>query len=229
MQLKNNVVAITGGSKGLGKALAREFVDAEAKVVIMSRKSVELQKAAQEIGAVAKPLDVTKKDHVAKIVEEIVSEFGRIDMWVNNAGVWSPLINIEGTDIEKAHEIMEVNLFGTIYGVQAVLPYMKKENRGTILNILSSRALTGKAGSSIYCASKFAEVGFIRCLEAELKPTAIKVLNVYPGGMKTNLFDEGPPPAFAEYMSAESVAEKIRANLELIDPEVELIIKRPGA
>ncbi|OGF80585.1 hypothetical protein A2W48_00555 [Candidatus Giovannonibacteria bacterium RIFCSPHIGHO2_12_44_12] len=121
--------------------------------------------------------------------------------------------------------MMEVNLFGVIYGSKATLTQMRKQPSGVIINILSTSALTGRAFSSAYCASKYAVAGFTKSLRQESGPD-ISVIEIYPGGMKTNLFDEDKPEDFDSYMDPNYVAEIIVENFKKAIPKNELIIKR---
>ncbi|MFA6520190.1 MAG: SDR family oxidoreductase [Candidatus Paceibacterota bacterium] len=226
MNLKNKVVVITGSTKGLGKALASAFLDEKVKVIINARSKKELQKVGKEIGAVGYPGDVTKEKDMKKLADFVVKKFKRIDVWVNNAGIWLPHKPIEKTDWKKAHDLMEVNLFGTVYGSKVALTQMRKQNFGFIVNIISTSGLNGKINETAYCASKFAVSGFTKSLMKEVSGEKIKVLEVYPGGMKTNLFDESRPKNYNEFMDPNFVAQKIIQNLKLSKPREGIIIKR---
>ena len=105
---------------------------------------------------------------------------------------------------------------------------MKKQGSGMIVNIVSSSALSGRPLSSAYAASKWAARGFTDSLREEVKGTPLKVVGVYPGGMKTHLFDENPPEDYKEYMEASDVAQKIVDNLDQESPQEEQIIRRPA-
>jgi NAD(P)-dependent dehydrogenase (short-subunit alcohol dehydrogenase family) len=223
MDLKNKVVVITGGSKGLGKALALRFLSDGSKVVICSKEG-EFQDL--ENGIVGIKADVTKENEIQALAEKVVSDFSKIDIWVNNAGIWLPHKPIEETDWKRAHDLMEVNLFGMVYGSKVALAQMRNQDFGLIVNIISTSGLDGKINETAYCASKFAARGFTQSLIKEVDGKKIKVLGVYPGGMRTNLFDESKPENYTEFMDPNFVAEKIVGNLKLEKPEEELIIKR---
>ena len=228
MNLNQAIVVITGGSRGLGRALAERFIGAGAIVFISSKDKAELEKIAVEIGAQAIAFDVRNETEVIKAGQTVVGSHGKIDIWINNAGVWLPHAPIEKMDMNRVHDMVEVNLFGTIYGSKFALQQMRRQGSGVIVNILSTSALTGRAYSSGYCASKYAAVGFTNTLRLEAEPDHIKVISVYPGGMKTNLFDEAKPENYGEFMKTEDVAEKIVGNLEQDNPDDEQIIKRPS-
>ncbi|MFA6459005.1 MAG: SDR family oxidoreductase [Candidatus Paceibacterota bacterium] len=226
--MKNKVVVITGSSRGLGRSMARLVAEQGARVVVSSRDKAELEKTALEIGATAIVADVTKEQDLINLAREAASLTGGIDIWINNAGVWHPRMPIEKADMVRAHQLMEVNLFGTMYGARAVLLYMKKAGKGTIVNIISTAALAGRPNSAVYASSKYAARGFTDSLREEVKDFGITVIGVYPGGMKTDLFNEERPPEYDLFLDPDETAEKIIANLASSEPVTELVIKRPG-
>jgi short-subunit dehydrogenase len=229
MRLKDKIVVITGGSKGLGKALAKTFVQEECKVVISSRTKAELEETASEIGAIAVCADSREEKQVAKLAEEVVKKFGKIDIWVNNAGVRIPHSKIEEINWQRAHDMFEVNFFGTAYGSSAALRQMKIQRHGMIINILSTSALEGRPNSSAYVGSKHAAKGFTESLRNEVREFGISVISVYPGGMKTDFFREQLPADIDQYMDPKSVAHKIVENIKREKPDEELFIRRPKA
>ena len=223
MDLKNKIVVITGGSKGLGQALALCFLKNGSKVVVCSREG-EFENS--DNGIIGIKADVTKEPEMEALAKKVSNDFGKIDIWVNNAGIWLPHKPIEKTDWERAHDLIEVNLFGMVYGSKAALAQMRKQNFGVIVNIISTSGLDGKRNETAYCASKFAATGFTKSLIKEVDEKKIKILGVYPGGMQTNLFDESKPQNYIEFMDPNFVAEKIINNLLKKKPVEELIIKR---
>lgn len=228
--MKNKTIVITGASKGLGASLAELLVVRGAKAVISARDAESLNEVATKTGAVACVADVTKPEDMIKLAEFAEKTYGPIDIWINNAGIWLPKTSFEDIDMARAHNLIEVNLFGTMYGCRAVIGGMKKRGQGMIVNIVSTSALSGRPGQTAYSSSKYAARGFTDSLREELKEegSPIKVIGVYPGGIKTHLFDERPPAEIADFMTPESVAEKIITNLELDQPEMEQVIRRPG-
>ena len=226
MDLKNKVVVITGSTQGLGKALASLLLKEQAKVIINSRLEKEVGEVSKEIGAIGCSGDVTKEDDMQKLADFAVEKFGKIDIWINNAGIWLPHKPIEETDWKRAHDLIEVNLFGTVYGSKVALAQMRKQGFGFIVNIISTSGLNGKMNETAYCSSKFAVSGFTRSLMKEVDQNKIKVIGVYPGGMQTNLFNEKKPENYSDFMEPNFVAEKIIQNLKLEKPEEEIIIKR---
>lgn len=225
MELKNKVVVITGGTKGLGRELAFSFLNNEAKVVVCSRNIDEIKEINNEgiLGVVA---DVTKEDEMNNLLLVAKEKFGQVDIWVNNAGIWLPHLPVEEVDWKRAHDLIEVNLFGTIYGSKAALSQMRKQDSGMIINILSTSALEGKINETAYCASKFAAKGFTESLRKEVEKENIKIISIYPGGTKTNLFDEKKPENYSIYMDPKYVIGLIVENLKKDNPDEELIIRR---
>jgi len=224
MNLKDKIVVITGGSKGLGKTIALSFLENEAKVIVCSREENRPTDLDEKILWVK--ADVTKEEELQKLADFVVEKFSKLDIWINNAGIWLPHMPIEKTDWKRAHDLLEVNLFGTVYGSKTALAQMRKQNSGLIINILSTSALDGKINETAYCSSKFAAMGFTKSLKKEVDGKNIKVFAVYPGGMRTNLFDEKKPENYGEFMNPDDVANKIVENLQKETPEEELIIKR---
>ncbi len=226
MDLKEKIVVITGSTSGLGKALAEAFNREGAKVIVSSRNEDETNAIAAAMDAFGVPADVTKEEDVKKLVDETVEKFRRIDIWINNAGIWIPHGPIEDLDMARVRQMFEVNLFGTMNGTKAVLPLMRKQNSGIVINILSTSALSGRAGSSAYCASKYGAAGFTKSLQAEIQGSGVRAIAVYPGGMQTHLFDEKKPGDIDQYMQPSFVAGKILENLKADGLQEEIIIKR---
>jgi len=228
MTLSNKIIVITGASKGLGQALALALAKEKAKLVLSSHAKKELAKVSQQTGALAMSADVTKESQVKALAKKAVKKFGRLDIWINNAGIWLPQAPVEKLNTQRVKKMVEVNLFGTIYGSKAALIQMKKQKSGgTIINILSTSALNGRAGSSGYCASKYGATGFTNSLRLETAATPVRVISVYPGGMQTHFFDEKKPADYHQYMIPTFVAGKIVENLKKSKPKEELMIKRP--
>jgi short-subunit dehydrogenase len=224
MNLENKVIVITGGTKGLGKAMALALLKNNARVVVCAKTKKDFKNL--ETGIIGVKADVTKEKDLKKLLDFVVKKFGQIDIWINNAGIWLPHLPIEETNWKRAHDLMEVNLFGMAYGSKIALSEMRKQNFGYIVNIISTSGLDGKINETAYCASKFAASGFTKSLMKEVDGKNIKVLGVYPGGMRTNLFDEKIPENYNDFMDPKDVADKIIENIKKENPELELIIKR---
>lgn len=228
VSIKNKTVVITGASRGLGKSLAQVLASRGAKLVISGRSVKDLEEVAKDTGAIPFVADITKENDVVNLSQVAIDKFGRIDIWINNAGLWLPKLPAEKTDMKRAHDIMEVNLFGTVYGSREAIKDMKKHGNGMIVNIASTSSLQGRVNQSMYAASKHAVKGFTDSIREELVGNGIMVIGVYPGGIKTDLFNEDKPADFDQFMAPEFVAEKIVTNIEQEKPDLEQVLKRTG-
>lgn len=228
MNLKNKVVVITGASKGLGKSLASILSEEKAKVIINARSKKELAIACKETGAISFIGDVTKENDVKNLANFSIKKYGKIDIWINNAGVVLPHSEIEEINSKLAHHVFEVNFFGTFYGSREAMKIMKKQKYGTIINIISMSGLVGRPLSSIYASSKWAARGFNESLRLALEPKNISVLAVHPGGFKTTIFGKFKPKGYENWMEVSYVAKKIVQNLKREKPKVEIVINKKG-
>src|SRR3989339_250025 len=225
MNLKDKVVVITGGSRGLGRSMAELFIKEGATVVVSSKDKILLDTTAKEIKTYAIYADVTKERDIQKLVDKTIKKFGRIDIWINNAGIVLPHQEIEKIDSKLAHNVFEVNFFGTFYGSREAMKIMKKQKQGTILNIGSMSSLVGRPLSSIYASSKWAVRGFTESLRLALEPENISVIIVHPGGFKTTIFGDFKPVGYDNWMEPSYVAEKIVSNSKSENPKQELVIE----
>ena len=181
------IIVITGGGEGLGKTIAKRLIK-NNKVVIVGIKEEIMKPAAEELGCDYKICDITKVNEVKKTISEIEEEYGKIDVLINNAGIWIQGL-LEDSDDQRAQEVFNVNCLGTIYMTKYALPKMKEVNSGTIINIISTAGVIAKTERSVYNASKWAMTGFTKCMQEELKGTNLRVMGMYPSYMKTTLFE----------------------------------------
>jgi NAD(P)-dependent dehydrogenase (short-subunit alcohol dehydrogenase family) len=228
MHFTDKIVVITGGSKGFGKGLAKAFTEAGAKVVVASHEETALTETAKELRADSFVCDVTSYDHVKALADYAVKQHGRIDVWINNAGVQIAPSAVEDVDLTKLHNLFDINFFGYFYGCKAVLPLLKKQGSGTIIHINSTAGLDGKPGLSAYVSSKFAVKGLTLSLREEVKGTAIQVYGIHPGGIQTEIYKEKYPADFTEYMDVDYAVQKVMENFATEQPEMDLIIRRPA-
>lgn len=230
MNLLDKIVIIVGGSQGFGKALAKGLIAEGAQVTVVGKTQSHVDEAAAELGAKPFVADVRDEKALRAVAEAVIQEFGKIDIWVNSAGVFRKFPKGELLDMERAHEMFDINFFGTVLGSRTALQYMDGQE-GILLNVLSSAALdaTRSIGAKLYAASKWAVRGYVDALRAENIDSTVKVLSLYSGGMKTHLHDEALPEAFPDFMDPEYVVEKVIANLKQSEPEPDLAIKRPKA
>lgn len=226
MNLNNKVVIITGGSKGFGKSLATFLKKENCQVVISSDNSDDLEKVKNEILVDSFLADVTKLDDLLSLGKYANEKYGRIDIWINNAGIQIAPSLIEDVDIVKLKHLFDINFFGYFYGCQIALKCMKAQGNGLIININSSAGLDGKPMISAYSSSKFAIKGLTESIRKEVADH-IDIYAVYPGGMQTEIYQEKYPDDIKEYMQVDDVVSKVIDNLKSDKPNPDLIIKRP--
>ena len=227
MSLKDKVTVITGGSKGFGKALAQAFIKEGAIVTITGNNEQELSATAEVVGAEYLVADAKSYDNTVTVSESVIAKYGHIDIWINNAGIQIAPSNVEDVKVDRLHELIEVNYFGYFYGSKVALASMKKTGEGLIININSTAGLSGKPGLSAYVSSKFAIKGLSESIREEIKGTDIKLYQIFPGGMKTDIYREKVPEDIDQYMNVSYAIEKVIDNLKLENPEIDLVIKRP--
>jgi short-subunit dehydrogenase len=193
--LHEQVVVITGASSGIGRETALKFSQAGARVVLAARNHSALEDLATQINnqggqVLVVPTDVTAWEDVDQLAQEAVAVFGRIDTWVNDAAV-SVYGLVEETTVEEFEKIIQTNLLGTIYGVKAVLPHMRRQGYGTIINVgsvVSERAVPLQSG---YVATKFGVRGFTDALRLEMQreKANINVTLILPASINTPFFE----------------------------------------
>jgi len=188
-------VVITGGSKGIGKGIARVFAQAGAKVAIFSRHGEEAELAAKEVGhgAFGLPADVTSPGALERAMEEVARRHGGIDVLCANAGIF-PAAKLEQMSSADWDYVMDTNLKGTFNTVKAALPYLKTSNQGRIVLTSSiTGPVTGYPGWAHYGASKAGQLGFMRTAAIELASHGITVNAVMPGNIVTEGLAEAGP------------------------------------
>ena len=188
-RLEGKVVIVTGAARGQGEAEARLFAAEGARVVLTDVLDTEVAAVASSIGAHAIGLrhDVTDAEQWHTVVDTAVAEFGRLDVLVNNAAIHRsrPLLD---EDLDAMRRVLEINLFGTILGMQTAAPVMTRTGGGSIVNIASLAGYRGIHGHSAYGASKWAVRGVSRDAAIEFGPLGIRVNTVIPGAVATAMF-----------------------------------------
>jgi len=190
--MKEKVCLITGGGRGIGRAAVTLFSAAGAKVAFCARSPGELRGVAKEIalrGGDVRPfhIDIASRRDVNRMVEQVVAEWGRIDLLVNNAGVLGHRGPLATTPSETWEEVMRINLNGTFFVTQAVVRKMIPRRSGTILSISSSVGRKGRANWGAYSVSKFGLEGMMQCLSDEVVDFGIRVITLNPGATHTKL------------------------------------------
>ncbi|QDU56616.1 putative oxidoreductase [Aeoliella mucimassa] len=192
MSKKNEekVVVITGASSGLGAATARHLAANGAIVVLAARRADRIQALAEELGgdekAIAVETDVTDLQQVQRLVDTAVERYGRVDVMINNAGLMqqSPL---EACKVDEWDNMIDVNIKGVLYGIAAVLPQMKKQKSGHIINVSSVAGHKVTPSGSVYCATKHAVRAISEGLRSEVKPYNMRTTIISPGAVDTEL------------------------------------------
>jgi len=189
MRLRDRTAIVTGASTGIGRETARLFARAGANVVLASRNAERLAQVAQELQAyrgrsLAVPTDVTDSQAVEAMVRRAAEEFGSVDILVNNAGLGLYARLAEGS-MENVRYLFEVNVFGALNCIRAVVPYMKQQRRGQIINVSSLAGKIAAPYEGAYAATKFALTAISDALRLELFDYGITVISVYPGPIET--------------------------------------------
>lgn len=204
---------ITGGSRGIGLAMAQTFAGHGYAVIITSRDGSRLKKAVGEVKGSAGSVEgricnVSDPASVQKLLAAIGQNHGSIDVLVNNAGVAHELLTVDKLPLEIWKQVIDTNLTGTFLMTQAALPQMKAGS--TIVNNLSVAALQPFAGMSAYNASKFGALGFTKALREEVRKQGIRVLALIPGATDTEIWQQFWPDApRAKMISPETVAQAV--------------------
>ena len=208
--LEGKVAVVTGASRGIGAAVARALHERGARLGLASRSGDDLGIP----DAVAMSTDVRDAEQVQMLVDATAERFGGLDILVANAGVgaYGPV-----TELRQEHldEMLDTNVKGVVYAAKAAVPHLIARGGGDVVSVASEAGRRGLPNEAVYCASKFAQVGFTRALDHELRPHGIRCTNVCPGGVATDFAigdDRGRTPgmpALEGMMRAEDVAEAV--------------------
>jgi NAD(P)-dependent dehydrogenase (short-subunit alcohol dehydrogenase family) len=238
-KVRDAVVAITGASSGIGRATALAFARRGASVVLAARREQALHAVradCERLGgrALAAPTDVTDEAAVQELARHAVEQFGRLDVWVNNAAV-TLFARFEEMPIEACRRVIETNLFGYIYGARAAVPYFREQGSGVLINVASIAGRVGQPYTSAYVTTKWGIRGLSECLRQELlldAPHDIHVCTVLPASIDTPIFQQGANytgravKPMAPVYAAEQVACTIVRLAE--QPRREALVGRAG-
>jgi len=183
MQLDGTTAIVTGGSSGIGHAIAAAYVDAGADVVIASRNDDEGRTVAEDLGCTYVQTDVREYDQVEALVETTVTEFGGLDVMVNNAGIASDN-PVTSMDLEEWANVVDTDLDGVMHGTKAALPHLL-ESEGCIINTASIYGLVGGKGAAAYSAAKGGVVNFTQQVAVDYAEDGVRVNSICPGFVDT--------------------------------------------
>jgi short-subunit dehydrogenase len=190
MAIQGKVVVVTGASMGIGEEVARTFLRQGASVVLASREQGRVEEARQRIGAgehnsMAVACDVRDRSQIDNLIQQTMQRFGRIDVWVNNAG-YGLVGSVEKMDMEECRRMFDTNLFGAVECMQAVIPIMKRQRSGAIINISSVAGHIAVPYMAAYGATKHALNCFSKAARLELRDAGIDVITICPGYVNTS-------------------------------------------
>lgn len=196
MKLKNKVAVITGASEGIGKQIALKLAGEGVSLSLMARnkeKLIRVKKAALKLGAnkvEIYPCDIRSTKELKRSVRRIAADFKKIDILINNAGIWQKMKPIEKIKKEVVDEVIQTNLTALIHCTRLVLPYLKKQKEAAIINVISKSGVVAQAGQAVYTASKYGAHGFTETLRADLKGLNVRVAGLYQSGTSTRMFEK---------------------------------------
>lgn len=234
-----NTAVITGAGTGVGRAVAIELAARNWNVVVLGRNQETLSQTARLAHAESSdafltlPCDIQQEKEVGKMAESVLHSFGRVDVLVNSAGTNTPRRSLAELGSEDYRRLMQTNLDGAYFCVQAFLPIMRKQKNGTIVNIVSDAAkqANAKAGPA-YVMSKFGMAGLTQSINAEEKQNGIRACAIFPGDIDTPLLELRPNPPNLEsrktMLQPEDIAACVMTVIELpARAIVEEILIRP--
>lgn len=194
--LKDKVAIITGGSRGIGKAIAERFAQEGCNLMLASRTKSELKKTVESIikqssiHVSSYQTDIGNEEEVVAMVQQTITEFGRIDVLVNNAAIIGPMGEISKINGQEFFDTLKNNIGGTVFCTKAVIPYMKSQKQGNIINLSGGGGLYPLPYYDAYSASKAAIVRLTENFALELEKFNINVTAISPGAVSTKMFDE---------------------------------------
>ncbi len=215
MSVEHRVAIITGATRGIGRACAIAFAREGYRTALFARDKTLLAQVAKDLKNMGAEIlsirgDVREPRDISHAIYEVQRHWSRIDVLVNNAGVGYGLTPLMDFPDDQWHETIDVNLTGMYYWMKAVLPIMKEQRSGVIINISSGAGKHGIAGLAAYCASKFGVIGLTESVADEVEELGIKVLALCPGGVDTEMHHRIFPEHESEgLLRPEEVAAKV--------------------
>lgn len=183
--MRGKVVVITGASRGIGAAAAEVFAAAGAQVVLLARDAGAIEALAEQTHGLALPCDVAVWAEVAAAAATVMERFGRIDVWIGNAGVITPIARLAEADVQAWAQAVDINLKGVFHGMRAVIPLMRAQGAGTILTVSSGAAHSPLEGWSAYCAAKAGAAMLVQAAHLEEAAQGLRIMGLSPGTVAT--------------------------------------------
>src|SRR3989441_3317147 len=227
MQLRDKVIVVTGGARGIGRAMCRRFAAEGAKAVVVADvKAAAAAQVAKEIGGFAVETDVAREDDVARLVKQVTEKYGVIDLFCSNAGI------IVGGGVEAAdadwQRIWDINLMAHVYAARAVLPGMLARGEGYLLQTVSAAGLLTLVGSAPYSVTKHAALALAEWLAITHGDQGIKVSALCPQGVRTKMLEDAAFGGGAFILETAIEPEQVAAAVvEGLDKETFLILPHP--
>lgn len=233
--IENKIAVVTGGSKGIGRAVAESLLKADASVFICARDKSQLKRALEELSAHGKVegeiCDVRSETQVKMMLDEATRVFGGVDILVNNAGVGVFGKTVEEIPPDDFRWVLETNLFGVFYACHYAVPLMKKRGGGHIINISSLAGQNAHPRMSAYNASKFALNGFTEAMMQEVRQDDIKVSLICPGSVNTEFGDEDISDEKSWQLQPADIAQLImdllNQNKQALSSKIEIRPSKP--
>jgi NAD(P)-dependent dehydrogenase (short-subunit alcohol dehydrogenase family) len=220
MNVENKIAVVTGGTKGIGYAVAESLLKAGAKVFICARDKVELKRALERLSALGEVdgeiCDVRSETQVEAMLDECLRVFGAVDILINNAGIGIIGKTVEEMSAEDFEQTLQTNLFGVFYTCHHAIPLIKKRGGGYIINVSSLAGQNAHPRMAAYNASKFGLNGFTEAMMQEVRADGIKVSLICPGSVNTNFGGDEPSAEKTWQLQPEDIAQVV-LNLLTMD------------
>lgn len=224
MSLNDQIALVTGAGRGIGQAIAATLAAQGATVVLVSRTASELEKVSKEIASkkgssVALRADVTREEEVRTLFDDVKRRFGRLDILVNNAGM-GRFVNVRDMKVEEFDTMWNLNVRGLFLCTQQAIQFMERQKKGIIVNISSLAGKNAFVGGAGYAATKWAVMGFSKCLMLEERQFNIRVVTICPGSVDTT---------FSEHETGSNQSEKILSPQDVADTVLAAVLMPPRA
>ena len=196
MKLKNKIIVITGASDGIGRQIALKLAKEGSKLALVARNKRKLNEVAteaKELGVADVRIyicDIRQTNKLEATIKSIISDFGSVDILINNAGIWQKLMSVDKISKKVVDEVIGTNLSALIHITRLLLPVLRTRKEAVIINVISKSGIVAQEGQAVYTASKYGVRGFTEVLKIDLKNTNIKVAGVYQGGTNTKMFEK---------------------------------------